>query len=83
MNKNLQNIIGLLLEDGGGVAYSRITSLLNIPIEEIENDLENVLIKIKNILDFGCSPSLGGVGGPPPSCVGWRHASTSAADDIR
>lgn len=40
MNKNLQNIIGLLLEDGGGVAYSRITSLLNIPIEEIKSELD-------------------------------------------
>jgi len=40
MNKDLQNIIGLLLEDGGGVAYSRITSLLNIPIEQIKSELE-------------------------------------------
>jgi len=30
--------------------------------EEIEKDLKNVLIKIKNILDYECSPSLGGVG---------------------
>ena len=31
--------------------------------EEIENNLKNVLIKIKNILDYECNPSLGGVGG--------------------
>jgi segregation and condensation protein B len=50
MNKNLQNIIGLLLEDGGGVTYSRMTSLLNITEEEIKSELEQ---NKENLLGYG------------------------------
>lgn len=50
MNKNLQNIIGILLEDGGGVSFSRISNLLNISIEEIKSELENNKSKL---FEFG------------------------------
>lgn len=40
MNKNLQNIIGLLLEDGGGVSFSRISSFLGLDVAEIKSELE-------------------------------------------
>lgn len=50
MNKDLQNIIGVLLEDGGGVSFSRISSLLNIPAEQIKSSLEE---NRENLLGFG------------------------------